>query len=198
VLCVCVWYVCGVGSIYVYGCDVCEGYGMCVVCVWYVCGEGDMYVRDVICMWYVCGVGGMYVCGMCRYVRDVVCMWLCVAYMYVLCVWCLYVLCVCVCVCVCLWYVCNVGDMYVRYDVCVCGVCVCVCMFVVCVWCGWYVCVWCVYVCEGCGMCMVCVFVVCVFYPQKVRDSFFFSRKVCHKRPSELIEWVLRRTFTWP
>jgi len=85
----------------------------------------------------------------------------------VVCVWCVYGVCVCVCmVCVCGVggvYVCGVGGVYV----CVCGVCVSV--YGVCVWCVsvvWVVCmcvvcVWCV-----CGVCMVCVSVcvcVCVY-----------------------------------
>ena len=58
--------------------------------------------------------------------------------------------CTCMCVHVCMWCV---------YVVCVCGVCMW-CVYVVCV-CG--VCMWCVYVVRICGVCMWCVYVVCVF-----------------------------------
>jgi len=101
------------------------------------------------------------------------------SYRVCVCVWCVYVVCLCgVCVwcvcgvcgvCVCVVYVCVVCVF------CVCvvwvSVCVCVCVCVLCVvcvsvvWmvCACGVCMLCVYVVGVCGVYMVCVCVVCMW-----------------------------------
>ena len=107
---------------------------------------------------------GVYLCVECWCVHGVCVECWCVHGVCGMCMWCVWVVCVCgMCVCLygmCVWCVC----------VCSCGVCACACgvrvgcLYVVCV-CGvWVVCLWhvcacgmCVcHVCEGVSACRVC------------------------------------------
>lgn len=64
--------------------------------------------------------------------------------LHIICVWCVYIMCVYICVCV----------EYAHY----------VCMYILCIYCMYIIYVWCMYImCVYCRVCIYCVS-VCIFY----------------------------------